>query len=94
MSGNRAGRASRRGGRTAADFDSDVKPNIKKRKVMDKLGSQWTTDDINAFFEAYQEHGAEWAKVAEKLVGRDAEMCETLFSMNKAYLSLPGGVAN
>ncbi|WZY80298.1 hypothetical protein YC2023_026682 [Brassica napus] len=55
-----------------------------------KLGPQWTKDELERFYEAYQKHGRDWKKVAASVENnRSVDMVEALFSINQAYLSLP-----
>ncbi|GMI65604.1 ARABIDOPSIS THALIANA ALWAYS EARLY 2, ALWAYS EARLY 2 [Hibiscus trionum] len=65
-----------------------------KKKLTDKLGSQWSKAEIERFYKAYREYGKDWKKVAAAVHNRSAEMVEALFSMNRAYLSLPDGSAS
>lgn len=65
-----------------------------KKKLADKLGSQWSKVEIERFYKAYREHGKDWKKVAAAVRNRTAEMVEALYSMNRAYLSLPDGTAS
>ncbi|KAL6293203.1 hypothetical protein ACE6H2_001345 [Prunus campanulata] len=70
------------------------KTGQKKRKLSDMLGPQWTKEELENFYEAYRKYGKDWKKVASVVHHRSVEMVETLYSMNKAYLSLPEGVAS
>ncbi|KAK8961043.1 Protein ALWAYS EARLY 2 [Platanthera guangdongensis] len=65
----------------------------KKRKLSDMLGSQWSRDELERFYEAYRKHGRDWRKIAAGVRNRSPEMMEALYNMNKAYLSLPEGHA-
>ncbi|MBA0771205.1 hypothetical protein Gotri_019703 [Gossypium trilobum] len=65
-----------------------------KKKLTDKLGTQWSKAEIEQFYKAYREHGKDWKKVAAAVHNRSAEMVEALYSMNRAYLSLPDGTAS
>ncbi|KAB2059757.1 hypothetical protein ES319_A11G328900v1 [Gossypium barbadense] len=66
----------------------------KAKKLTDKLGTQWSKAEIEQFYKAYREHGKDWKKVAAAVHNRSAEMVEALYSMNRAYLSLPDGTAS
>ncbi|KAL0658541.1 hypothetical protein Bca4012_079126 [Brassica carinata] len=67
----------------------------RKKKLTDKLGPQWTKGELERFYEAYRKHGRDWKKVAASVrSNRSADMVEALFSMNRAYLSLPEGTAS
>lgn len=65
----------------------------KKRKLSDMLGSQWSRDELERFYEAYRKHGRDWRKIAAAVRNRSSYMMEALYNMNKAYLSLPEGHA-
>ncbi|KAK8712216.1 hypothetical protein V6N13_147462 [Hibiscus sabdariffa] len=65
-----------------------------KKKLADKLGAQWSKAEIERFYKAYREYGKDWKKVASAVHNRSAEMVEALYSMNRAYLSLPDGTAS
>ncbi|KAK8488583.1 hypothetical protein V6N13_027535 [Hibiscus sabdariffa] len=65
-----------------------------KKKLTDKLGSQWSKVEIERFYKAYREYGKDWKKVAAAVHNRSVEMVEALYSMNRAYLSLPDGTAS
>ncbi|XWS58184.1 hypothetical protein CRYUN_Cryun08bG0013000 [Craigia yunnanensis] len=65
-----------------------------KTKLADKLGSQWSKAEIERFYKAYREYGKDWKKVAAAVHNRSTEMVEALYSMNRAYLSLPDGTAS
>ncbi|XP_070671805.1 protein ALWAYS EARLY 3 isoform X6 [Malus domestica] len=66
----------------------------KKRKLSDMLGPQWSKEELKHFYEAYRKYGKDWKKVAAVVRHRSVEMVEALYTMNKAYLSLPEGVAS
>uniref|UniRef100_M4D0F2 DIRP domain-containing protein n=2 Tax=Brassica campestris TaxID=3711 RepID=M4D0F2_BRACM len=67
----------------------------RKKKLTDKLGPQWTKGELERFYDAYRKHGRDWKKVAASVrSNRSADMVEALFSMNRAYLSLPEGTAS
>ncbi|XP_022745411.1 protein ALWAYS EARLY 2-like isoform X2 [Durio zibethinus] len=77
--------------------DKDVGNSRKskpKKKLADKLGSQWSKAEIERFYKAYREYGKDWKKVAAAVRNRSTEMVEALYSMNQAYLSLPDGIAS
>ncbi|XP_016205527.1 protein ALWAYS EARLY 2 isoform X1 [Arachis ipaensis] len=66
----------------------------RKKKLSDKLGSQWNKDELERFYEAYRKYGKDWKKVAAAVRNRSVEMVEALYNMNRAYLSLPEGTAS
>ncbi|KAK7277936.1 hypothetical protein RJT34_22956 [Clitoria ternatea] len=66
----------------------------RKKKLTDKLGSQWSKEELERFYEAYRKYGKDWKKVATVVRNRSAEMVEALYNMNRAYLSLPEGTAS
>ncbi|CAI8610606.1 unnamed protein product [Vicia faba] len=66
----------------------------KKRKLADMLGPQWSKEELKRFYEAYREHGKDWKKVALAVRNRTMEMVEALYTMTRAYLSLPEGTAS
>nr|TKS04330.1 hypothetical protein D5086_0000145310 [Populus alba] len=65
-----------------------------KKKLSDKLGTQWSKAELQRFYKAYRDHGMNWKKVAAEVRNRSVEMVETLYNMNRAYLSLPEGTAS
>ncbi|KAJ6876800.1 protein ALWAYS EARLY 2-like [Populus alba x Populus x berolinensis] len=65
-----------------------------KKKLSDKLGTQWSKAELQRFYKAYRDHGKNWKKVAAEVRNRSVEMVETLYNMNRAYLSLPEGTAS
>ncbi|KAM6545215.1 hypothetical protein CsatB_025951 [Cannabis sativa] len=67
---------------------------LKKRKLSDMLGPQWSKRELERFYEAYRKYGKDWKKVASAIRNRSSEMVEALYSMNRAYLSLPEGTAS
>ncbi|XP_047148954.1 protein ALWAYS EARLY 2-like isoform X3 [Vigna umbellata] len=73
-----------------------VNPNKNKqrKKLTDKLGSQWSKEELERFYEAYRMYGKDWKKVAGVVRNRTTEMVEALYNMNRAYLSLPEGTAS
>ncbi|KAF7817907.1 uncharacterized protein G2W53_023362 [Senna tora] len=62
----------------------------QKKKLSDKLGSQWSKDELERFYEAYRKHGKDWKKVAAVERNRSTEMVGHF----TAYLSLPEGTAS
>ncbi|KAH7573585.1 hypothetical protein JRO89_XS03G0176700 [Xanthoceras sorbifolium] len=66
----------------------------RKRKLSDMLGPQWSKEELERFYEAYRKYGKDWKKVAAVVRNRSAEMVEALYTMNRAYLSLPEGTAS
>ncbi|KAL5566063.1 hypothetical protein UlMin_029227 [Ulmus minor] len=70
------------------------KCNQRKKKLSDKLGSQWSKEELQRFYDAYRKYGKDWKKVAAAVRNRSVEMVESLYSINKAYLSLPEGTAS
>ncbi|XP_068463375.1 protein ALWAYS EARLY 3 isoform X1 [Phaseolus vulgaris] len=66
----------------------------KKRRLADMLGPQWNKEELGHFYEAYRKYGKDWKKVALAVRNRSAEMVEALYTMNRAYLSLPEGTAS
>ncbi|XP_021727746.1 protein ALWAYS EARLY 3-like isoform X3 [Chenopodium quinoa] len=78
----------------AKDGDTANKSNKRKRKVSDMLGAQWSKEELQRFYEAYRKYGKDWKKVAAAVRNRSVEMVEALYTMNRAYLSLPEGTAS
>ncbi|KAL1197448.1 Protein ALWAYS EARLY 3 [Cardamine amara subsp. amara] len=74
--------------------ESMSKSKQRKRKLSDMLGPQWSKEELERFYEGYRKFGKEWKKVAAFVHSRSAEMVEALYTMNKAYLSLPEGTAS
>ncbi|XP_058760586.1 protein ALWAYS EARLY 3-like isoform X2 [Vicia villosa] len=66
----------------------------RKKKLSNKLGSQWSKEELEQFYEAYRKYGTDWKKVAAAVRNRSIEMVEALYNMNRAYLSLPEGMAS
>lgn len=66
----------------------------KKKKLSDMLGPKWSKEELQRFYDAYRKYGKEWKKVATAVRNRSAEMAESLYTMNRAYLSLPEGTAS
>ncbi|KAK8623864.1 hypothetical protein V6N13_065226 [Hibiscus sabdariffa] len=80
---------------SSKDGDSSSKRSGKrKRKLSDLLGPQWTREELERFYEAYRKYGKDWKKVATMIRNRSMEMVEALYTMNRAYLSLPEGTAS
>ncbi|KAJ6771086.1 PROTEIN ALWAYS EARLY 1-RELATED [Salix koriyanagi] len=77
--------------KNAAEIANKSKP--RKRKLSEMLGPQWGKEELERFYKAYRKHGKDWEKVAV-VVNRSVEMVEALYTMNKAYLSLPKGFAS
>ncbi|KAL2459632.1 Protein ALWAYS EARLY 3 [Forsythia ovata] len=76
------------------DGDSAKRSNSRKRKLSDALGPQWGKEDLSCFYEAYRKYGKDWEKVAGAVRNRSVKMVEALYTMNRAYLSLPEGTAS
>ncbi|GAU42810.1 hypothetical protein TSUD_34540, partial [Trifolium subterraneum] len=76
------------------DGVSSNKNKPKKKKLSDKLGSQWSKEELQRFYEAYRKYGKDWKKVSAAIRNRSIEMVEALYNMNRAYLSLPEGTAS
>ncbi|KAK1436006.1 hypothetical protein QVD17_01781 [Tagetes erecta] len=76
------------------DGDNNKKKNQRKKKLSDMLGPHWSKEELEHFYEAYRKHGRDWKKVAAVLRNRSVEMVEAVYSLNKAYLSLPEGTAS
>lgn len=76
------------------DGEKANKSGLRKRKLSDMLGSQWSKEELERFYEAYRKHGKDWKKVASVVRNRSVEMVEALYTMNRAYLSLPEGTAS
>ncbi|KAM3357901.1 protein ALWAYS EARLY 3 isoform X1 [Capsicum galapagoense] len=74
--------------------DNGKKSLQRKRKLSDMLGPQWSEEDLTRFYQAYRKYGKDWKKVASTVKFRTAEMVEALYTMNRAYLSLPEGTAS
>ncbi|GAB2249231.1 hypothetical protein Droror1_Dr00012590 [Drosera rotundifolia] len=66
----------------------------RKRKLTDKLGPQWSKEELHRFYEAYRRYGKDWKKVASAVRNRTMDMVDALYTMNRAYLSLPEGTAS
>ncbi|XP_073277623.1 protein ALWAYS EARLY 3-like [Primulina huaijiensis] len=76
------------------DGDSSRRSNNRKRKLSGMLGSQWSQEELIRFYEAYRKYGKDWKKVSVAVRNRSFEMVEALYTMNRAYLSLPEGTAS
>ncbi|KAE8723394.1 Always early, putative isoform 2 [Hibiscus syriacus] len=80
---------------SSKDGDTSSKRSGKrKRNLSDMLGPQWTKEELERFYEAYRKYGKDWKKVATMIHNRSMEMVEALYTMNRAYLSLPEGTAS
>lgn len=75
------------------DTPSVPKSKVRKKKLSDMLGSQWSKDELERFYGAYRKYGKDWRKVAGTIRDRTSDMVKALYNMNKAYLSLPEGTA-
>ncbi|XP_065852517.1 protein ALWAYS EARLY 2-like isoform X2 [Euphorbia lathyris] len=67
---------------------------IGKRRLFDKLGPRWSDGELQRFYKAYRVHGVDLKKIAAEVPNRSVEMVQTLYRMNKVYLSLPEGTAS
>ncbi|XP_019179816.1 PREDICTED: protein ALWAYS EARLY 3-like isoform X2 [Ipomoea nil] len=76
------------------DGDSSKKNMQRKRKYIDMLGPQWSKEELESFYDAYREYNKDWKKVAAAVQNRSVDMVEALYTMNRAYLSLPEGIAS
>ncbi|KAL3519017.1 hypothetical protein ACH5RR_021606 [Cinchona calisaya] len=76
------------------DSENARKNSKRKRKPSNKLGPQWSNEEISRFYEAYRKYGHDWKKVAAAVRNRSVDMVESLYSMNRAYLALPEGTAS
>ncbi|XP_024026911.1 protein ALWAYS EARLY 2 [Morus notabilis] len=76
------------------DGGNSNKPSQRKKKLSDKLGPQWSKEELERFYDAYRMYGKDWKKVAAVVRNRSVEMVDALYSMNRAYLSLPEGTAS
>jgi len=92
ISSKRTGKATE--GAAEKDDDGTYKNRQRKRKLSDMLGPQWSEEDLQNFYEAYRKYGKDWKKVSTMIRNRTMEMVEALYSMNKAFLSLPDGTAS
>ncbi|KAF1875797.1 hypothetical protein Lal_00006427 [Lupinus albus] len=80
---------------TASKNKQKASPSTqKKRKLADMLGPQWNKGELGRFYESYRKYGKDWKKVALAVRNRSMEMVEALYTMNRAYLSLPEGTAS
>ncbi|KAI3459287.1 hypothetical protein Pfo_015950 [Paulownia fortunei] len=76
------------------DGDSAKRSNSRKRKLCDMLGPRWTMEELTRFYDAYRKYGKDWKKIVSAVRNRSLEMVEALYTMNRAYLSLPHGTAS
>ncbi|KAL1539095.1 protein ALWAYS EARLY 3-like [Salvia divinorum] len=76
------------------DEDSTKRSSGRKRKLSDMLGPRWTAEELSRFYGAYRKYNKDWRKIASSVRNRSPEMMEALYTMNKAYLSLPHGTAS
>ncbi|KAL0414702.1 UNVERIFIED_CONTAM: protein ALWAYS EARLY 3 [Sesamum radiatum] len=76
------------------DGDGSKRSNNRKRKLSDMLGPRWTMEELTRFYDSYRKNGKDWKKVANAVRNRSSEMAEALYTMNRAYLSLPHGTAS
>ncbi|KAL5994732.1 hypothetical protein ACLOJK_024785 [Asimina triloba] len=78
------------------DTDGLCARNCKmgKNRSTDKSGSQWSNEELKCFYEAFCKYGRNWKKVASAVQSRSVDMVKALYSMNRAYLSLPEGTAS
>lgn len=76
------------------DGGSANKSRLKKRKLPDALGSHWSKEELERFYEAYRKYGKDWKKVASAVRNRSADMVEALYNANRLFLSLPEGSAS
>ncbi|KAG8636582.1 hypothetical protein MANES_15G014400v8 [Manihot esculenta] len=70
------------------------KSRQRKRKLSDMLGPQWSKEELERFYKAYRKHGKDWEKITATVRDRSVENVEALYTMNRAYLSLPRGYAS
>ncbi|GLT61171.1 hypothetical protein SLA2020_338940 [Shorea laevis] len=70
------------------------KSKQRKRKYSDKLGPQWSKEELERFYESYRKYGKDWKRVVAVVRNRSVEMVEALYTTNRAYLSLPEGTAS
>ncbi|CAA0841711.1 Protein ALWAYS EARLY 3, partial [Striga hermonthica] len=76
------------------DGDGSKRSNRRKRKLSDMLGPRWTVEELTRFYDSYRKNGKDWKKLASAVRNRSPEMVEALYTMNRAYLSLPHGTAS
>ncbi|XP_050375435.1 protein ALWAYS EARLY 3 isoform X2 [Argentina anserina] len=74
--------------------DNANKTKQKKKKLSDMLGPRWAEEELEHFYEGYRKYGRDWKKVASVVRHRSVENVEALYTMNRAYLSLPEGTAS
>lgn len=76
------------------DGDSVSKKGQRKKKLSNMLGNEWSEEELERFYTAYRKHGKDWKKVATAVRNKSSDMVEALYTMNRAYLSLPEGTAS
>ncbi|XP_051152756.1 protein ALWAYS EARLY 3-like isoform X2 [Andrographis paniculata] len=76
------------------ESDSAEQSPNRKRKPSEMLGPQWSNDEMTLFYNAYQKFSKDWKQVSDAVRNRSSEMVETLYFINRAYLSLPHGTAS
>ncbi|XP_059436759.1 kinesin-like protein KIN-14I [Corylus avellana] len=54
----------------------------QKMKYSDKLGPQWSKEELEHFYEAYRKYGKDWKKVADVVHNGSIEMVEALYITN------------
>ncbi|XP_059434960.1 protein ALWAYS EARLY 3-like [Corylus avellana] len=54
----------------------------QKRKYSDKLGPQWSKEELEHFYQAYWKYGKDWKKVAAVVHNGSVEMVEALYITN------------
>ncbi|KAK1435876.1 hypothetical protein QVD17_01648 [Tagetes erecta] len=54
----------------------------------------WIDEEVDRFYKANRKYGKDWKKVAAMVRTRHPEMVEALYTMNRAYLSLPEGTTS
>ncbi|KAG2286534.1 hypothetical protein Bca52824_046138 [Brassica carinata] len=65
-------------------FNKEASPQRNSSKIKKLLGPQWTKDELERFYEAYQKQGRDWKKVAASVENnRSVDMVEALFRMNQ-----------
>ncbi|KAL7144504.1 hypothetical protein ABFS83_07G016400 [Erythranthe nasuta] len=71
------------------DGDGAQRSKSRRRMLADKLGPKWTVKELTRYYNSYYKNGKDWEKVADAVRNRSLEMVEALYTMNRAYLSLP-----
>lgn len=79
---------------SSKDGENGKKMGLRKRKLSDLLGPQWSKEELERFYDSFRKYGKDWKKVAAAVRNRSVEMVEALYTMNRAYLSLPEGTAS